>query len=77
MYSRDSLYEYMKEGGNFKEMIVVLNKGIEFYEDFFGIEFPFSKIDLVFVPEFVSGAMENVGCVTFHESFIFKDFVSE
>ena len=67
----------MKDQGNYKEMVKVLNLGIEFYEKFFGFKYPFSKLDMVFVPEFVSLAMENVGCVTFHEDMIFRDHVSE
>ena len=55
----------------------VLTLGIKFYKNFFNIDFPFSKYDMVFVPEFVSKAMENVGCVTFNESLLFKNSTSE
>jgi len=44
------------------------------------VEYPFyaiGKYDSVFVPEFNWGAMENPGCVTFHESYIFKTDVNE
>ena len=34
---------------------------------------PFTKYDQLFVPEFNAGAMENVGAVTFHDSFLFRD----
>jgi aminopeptidase N len=44
-----------------------MNKAIPVYEKLFGTEFPFSKYDTVFVPEFNAGAMENVGCITFTE----------
>jgi len=43
---------------------------MDYYADFFGVKYPFSKYDQLFVPEFNSGAMENVGCVTFNESYI-------
>ena len=43
---------------------------ISYYNEFFDYNFPFSKLDLVFVPEFVIGAMENVGCITFNERYI-------
>lgn len=42
--------------------------GMDYYEDFFGRKYPFKKYDQIFCPEFNSGAMENVGCVTFTES---------
>ena len=44
--------------------------GITHYTELFGMAFPFNKYDQVFVPEFNSGAMENVGCVTFNESYL-------
>eukprot|EP01127_Copromyxa_protea_P000511 TRINITY_DN1042_c0_g2_i1.p1 TRINITY_DN1042_c0_g2~~TRINITY_DN1042_c0_g2_i1.p1 ORF type:complete len:861 (-),score=208.81 TRINITY_DN1042_c0_g2_i1:58-2640(-) len=48
-------------------------RGLQFYEKFFGTAFPFAKYDQIWVPEFNAGAMENVGCVTFWEGYIFKD----
>jgi aminopeptidase N len=43
---------------------------MEFYNDLFGIKYQFSKYDQIFVPEFNSGAMENIGCVTFTEEYL-------
>ena len=37
---------------------------------YFGTPYPFKKYDQLIVPEFTSGAMENVGAVTFNERFI-------
>src|ERR671923_173780 len=37
---------------------------------------PFDKYDQVVVPEFAAGAMENPGCVTFHEHYIFRSRVT-
>ncbi|MDH5490670.1 MAG: M1 family metallopeptidase, partial [Myxococcales bacterium] len=39
-------------------------------EDYFGREYPYAKLDLVAVPDFGAGAMENVGLVTFREAFL-------
>jgi len=39
-------------------------------ENYFGMKYPFDKLDLVAVPNFAAGAMENVGLVTFRESLI-------
>jgi puromycin-sensitive aminopeptidase len=43
------------------------------YEDYFGIPYPGDKLDLVAVPEFLAGAMENFGCVTFREDALLCD----
>lgn len=41
--------------------------------DYFGGPFPFDKLDIVAVPNFSAGAMENVGLVTFRESLLLLD----
>ena len=51
--------------------------GLSFYESFFGIPYPFSKYDQVFVPEFNFGAMENVGCVTYREIVLIREDTSD
>mmetsp|Transcript_549 Transcript_549/g.731 ORF Transcript_549/g.731 Transcript_549/m.731 type:complete len:866 (+) Transcript_549:6344-8941(+) len=48
-------------------------KGFLFYNDFFNFKYPFGKYDQVFVPEFNAGAMENVGCVTYRDQYVFRD----
>ncbi len=40
---------------------------------FFGSPYPFAKLDLIGVPNFAAGAMENVGLVTFRERFLLVD----
>ena len=42
-------------------------KCIDFYNEYFGIDYPLDKCDLVALPDFASGAMENWGCITFRE----------
>jgi len=46
---------------------------LEFFQDFFEIPYPGDKLDLVAVPDFAFGAMENLGCVTFRESLLLVD----
>ena len=52
-------------------------QGFEFFEREFGMPYPFDKYDQLFVPEFNSGAMENAGCVTHHEDYVFRSRVPE
>ncbi len=42
-------------------------------EDYFGIPYPYRKLDLVAVPDFAAGAMENVGLITFREWLLLID----
>ena len=44
-----------------------------FFEDYFAIEYPGDKLDLVAIPDFAFGAMENMGCVTFREILLLLD----
>lgn len=46
---------------------------VEFFSDFFGIAYPASKLDLIAIPDFAFGAMENIGAVTFRESLLIVD----
>jgi len=55
------------------EIFEVTKQGLDFYAALFDHPFPFAKYDQVFVPEFNSGAMENVGAVTFSESYVYRD----
>jgi alanyl aminopeptidase len=39
-------------------------------ERYFGIEYPYEKLDIIAVPDFASGAMENAGAITFRETLL-------
>ncbi|GAA1726331.1 aminopeptidase N [Isoptericola hypogeus] len=52
-------------------------KGFAFYEKTFDVPYPFDKYDQLFVPEYNMGAMENPGCVTFTESYVFRSQVTD
>ena len=41
--------------------------------DYFGMKYPFSKLDIVAVPDFAAGAMENPGLVTFREELLLQE----
>jgi len=55
------------------EIFEVTRQGLDFYAALFDQPYPFAKYDQVFVPEFNSGAMENVGAVTYSETYVFRD----
>ena len=43
------------------------------YENYFGIKYPFPKLDLIAIPDFAAGAMENWGAITFRETILHYD----
>ncbi len=48
-------------------------KILEFYEDYFGIAYPLEKCDMIALPDFASGAMENWGLITYREQVMLVD----
>jgi aminopeptidase N len=72
---RQSLAPYMD--GDTDELFEVTRQGFDFFQKAFRYPYPFGKYDQVFVPEFNSGAMENAGCVTFNELYLFRSKVTD
>ncbi|XP_032332293.1 endoplasmic reticulum aminopeptidase 2 isoform X2 [Camelus ferus] len=48
-------------------------KLLDFYEKYFDIQYPLPKLDLVAIPDFASGAMENWGLITYRETSLLFD----
>lgn len=46
---------------------------LDFYNEYFDVEYPLAKCDFVALPDFASGAMENWGCITFREQAMLVD----
>jgi aminopeptidase N len=46
---------------------------VGYYNKYFGIKYPYGKLDLIGLPDFSAGAMENVGCITFREVILLID----
>jgi puromycin-sensitive aminopeptidase len=46
---------------------------LQWFQDYYGIPYPSDKVDLVALPDFAAGAMENLGCITFRESVLLVD----
>jgi len=48
-------------------------KTLEFYEKYFDIKYPLPILDMIAIPDFASGAMENWGAITYRESALLVD----
>ncbi|MEI6790048.1 MAG: M1 family metallopeptidase [Myxococcaceae bacterium] len=48
-------------------------KILKILEDYFGIPYPYSKLDIIAIPDFSAGAMENAGAITFRDSLLLLD----
>ena len=46
---------------------------VSFFNDYFGIKYPYGKLDIIGVPDFAAGAMENAGAITFRERMLLVD----
>jgi aminopeptidase N/puromycin-sensitive aminopeptidase len=60
-----------KEMGKFALQVAEQNVG--YYDKYFGIKYPYGKLDLIALPDFSAGAMENIGCITFREVLLLID----
>lgn len=68
VYCRRSLAEHLDAD----QILDVTRRGFRFFEEAYQIPYPFQKYDQVFVPEYNAGAMENAGCVTYRDQYLFR-----
>lgn len=73
VFCRASLFEYLDADYIFEKT----RQGFAFFEEKFDVPYPFDKYDQLFVPEFNAGAMENAGCITFTETYVFRSKVTD
>ena len=72
LYCRKSLAEFLDH----EELFKITKQGFAFFEEQFRFGYPFGKYDQLFCPEYNAGAMENAGCVTFLEDYVFRSRVT-
>jgi aminopeptidase N len=46
---------------------------LRYYNRYFTIQYPYEKLDLIALPDFSAGAMENTACITFREALLLVD----
>lgn len=51
----------------------VAERLLPYYQKYFGFDYPLEKLDLIAIPDFSAGAMENPGAITFRESALLVD----
>ena len=73
VYGRKSLWQHLDADYIFEKT----REGFAYFEEKFGVPYPFAKYDQLFVPEFNAGAMENAGAVTFTETYVFRSKVTD
>jgi aminopeptidase N len=66
LFARPSMAKYVRV----KEWFTITKQGLKFFNNYFGMKYPFKKYDQLAVPEFNAGAMENVAAVTFSERYL-------
>jgi puromycin-sensitive aminopeptidase len=61
---KEALTRYATEIGAFS---------LKFFANYYGIKYPGDKLDLIAIPDFAAGAMENLGAITFRETALLVD----
>ncbi|MHB8275999.1 MAG: aminopeptidase N, partial [Dermatophilaceae bacterium] len=70
IHARASLREPLERQA--EQMLTITKQSFDYYHSLFGIRYPFGEYHQVFVPEFNAGAMENPGCVTLRDQYVFR-----
>ena len=70
IHARASLREPLERQA--EQMLTITAQSFDYYHSLFGIRYPFGEYHQVFVPEFNAGAMENPGCVTLRDQYVFR-----
>uniref|UniRef100_A0A665WXW5 Aminopeptidase n=1 Tax=Echeneis naucrates TaxID=173247 RepID=A0A665WXW5_ECHNA len=68
-----SIYAAAEKWSQTNYALEVAVKMLDFYEEYFNIRYPLPKQDLIAIPDFQSGAMENWGLTTYRETSLLFD----
>jgi len=68
LWSRRTLATFVEHD----RFLRLTEQAFAFYADLFGRAYPFDKLDHIYCPEFSTGAMENVGLITYNEGYMFR-----
>jgi aminopeptidase N len=60
-----------------EDILDTTRTGLDYYTALFQADYPFTKYDQVFVPEYSVGATENAGCVIFTDQLLFRSRVTD
>lgn len=61
------------KGQQLKTALAMTSKLVLMQEEYFGIAYPFDKLDIIAVPDFGAGGMENAGAITYDEALVLMD----
>ena len=70
LHARASLAAELKMAA--PEVFDVTRRGLDYYAELFGVPYPFGEYHQAFVPDLNAGAMENPGCVTLRDTFLYR-----
>ncbi|MCX4029784.1 aminopeptidase N [Endozoicomonas sp. SM1973] len=72
LMARPSMANYVDA----EEWFKLTRHGMTFFQDYFGLDYPYAKYDQLIVPEFNAGGMENVAAVTYSERYLTRGKVT-
>ncbi len=75
IHAKSSLREHLERQG--EEMLGVHTAGLDRFEELYGIAYPWGDYNVVLVAEFNAGAMENPGCVTMRDEYLYRGAVTD
>jgi aminopeptidase N len=73
LFCRQSMAEHLEAD----ELFEITKQGFDFFQSQFAVRYPLPKYDQLWVPEFNAGAMENFGCVTHTDTYLFRSSVTD
>ncbi|KAL6596142.1 hypothetical protein ACP70R_047506 [Stipagrostis hirtigluma subsp. patula] len=67
------VYTQVGKSNQGKFALDVAVKSLDLYKDYFATPYPLPKLDMIAIPDFAAGAMENYGLVTYRETALLYD----